>query len=91
MPARRTGGCTSFLTEGIREVVYTDEYGAEQNPTIWLLDRGAGDVDNNDFMAARQVQDRGGRASAPVRCGPVREWDAARLYRAEEDDRWRAR
>ncbi len=43
-----------FLTEGIREVVYTDEYGAEQNPTIWLLDRR--DVDNNDFMAARQVQ-----------------------------------
>ena len=43
-----------FLTRGIREVVYTDEYGAERNPTIWLLDRR--DVEKNDFMAARQVQ-----------------------------------
>jgi len=44
----------TFLTEGIREVVYTDEYGAEQNPTIWLLDRR--NAENNDFMAARQVR-----------------------------------
>jgi type I restriction enzyme R subunit len=43
-----------FLTEGIREVVYTDEFGAERNPTVWLLDRR--DVEKNDFMAARQVQ-----------------------------------
>jgi len=43
-----------FLTRGIREVTYTDEYGAERNPTIWLLDRR--NPENNDFMAARQVQ-----------------------------------
>ena len=43
-----------FLTRGIRSVIYTDEYGAEQNPTIWLIDRR--NVENNDFMAARQVQ-----------------------------------
>jgi type I restriction enzyme R subunit len=43
-----------FLTRGIREIVYIDEYGAEQNPTIWLLDRR--NVRNNDFMAARQVR-----------------------------------
>ena len=27
-----------YLTQGIRSVVYTDEYGAEQNPTIRLID-----------------------------------------------------
>jgi len=43
-----------FLTRGIRSVTYTDEYGAERNPTIWLLDRR--NPENNDFMAARQVQ-----------------------------------
>src|SRR5580704_15870456 len=43
-----------FLTRGIRSVTYTDEYGAERNPTIWLLDRR--NVENNDFMAARQVR-----------------------------------
>jgi type I restriction enzyme, R subunit len=43
-----------FLTRGIRSVAYTDEYGAERNPTIWLLDRRNGG--NNDFMAVRQVQ-----------------------------------
>ena len=43
-----------FLARGIRSVTYTDEYGAERNPTIWLLDRR--NVENNDFMAARQVQ-----------------------------------
>jgi type I restriction enzyme R subunit len=43
-----------FLTRGIRSVTYTDEYGAERNPTIWLLDRRI--PENNDFMAARQVQ-----------------------------------
>ena len=43
-----------LLTRGIRSVTYTDEYGAERNPTIWLLDRR--NVENNDFMAAHQVQ-----------------------------------
>ena len=43
-----------YLTKGIREIVYTDEYGAERNPTIWLLDRR--DIANNHFMAARQVE-----------------------------------
>src|SRR6266567_4444667 len=42
-----------FLTRGIRSVVYTDEYGAERNPTVWLIDRR--DTENNDFMAAHQV------------------------------------
>ena len=42
-----------YLTKGIRSVVYTDEYGAEQNPTVWLIDRR--DADNNDFLAANQV------------------------------------
>jgi type I restriction enzyme, R subunit len=42
-----------FLTEGIR-APYTDEYGAEHNPTIWLIDKR--DSENNDFMAARQVR-----------------------------------
>ena len=42
-----------FLTRGIRSVTYTDEYGAEQNPTIWLVDRR--DITNNDFLAANQV------------------------------------
>ena len=27
-----------YLTEGIRSVVYTDEHGAEHNPTIRLID-----------------------------------------------------
>ena len=42
-----------YLTRGIRSVVYTDEYGAEHNPTVWLIDRR--DPDNNDFLAANQV------------------------------------
>ena len=42
-----------FLTRGIRSVTYTDEYGAERNPTIWLINRR--DPENNDFMAAHQV------------------------------------
>src|SRR5260370_5761929 len=42
-----------YLTKGIRNVVYNDEYGAEQNPTVWLIDRR--DPDNNDFLAANQV------------------------------------
>ena len=43
-----------YMTEGIREIVYTDAYGAEHNPTVWLIDRRH--PENNDFMAARQVQ-----------------------------------
>jgi len=42
-----------YLTRGIRSVVYADDYGAEQNPTIRLID--AHDVFNNDFLVANQV------------------------------------
>src|SRR6266851_8932741 len=42
-----------YLTKGIRSVVYTDAYGAEQNPTIHLLDPR--DPYANDFLAANQV------------------------------------
>ncbi len=42
-----------YLTKGIRSVVYTDVYGADQNPTIRLID--ARDPYNNDFLAANQV------------------------------------
>jgi type I restriction enzyme, R subunit len=42
-----------YLTKGIRSVVYTDAYGAEQNPTIRLIDLR--DPFNNDFLAANQV------------------------------------
>jgi len=42
-----------YLTRGIRSVVYTDEYGVEQNPMVWLIDRR--NPDNNDFLAANQV------------------------------------
>jgi type I restriction enzyme, R subunit len=42
-----------FLTRGIRSVLYTDEYGAERNPTVWLIDQR--DPEKNDFMAAHQV------------------------------------
>jgi type I restriction enzyme R subunit len=42
-----------YLTKGIRSVVYTDAYGAEQNPTIYLLDRR--DPYANDFLAVNQV------------------------------------
>ena len=41
------------LTKGIRSIVYTDEYGAEQNPTVWLIDRR--DPENNDFLVANQA------------------------------------
>jgi type I restriction enzyme R subunit len=41
-----------YLTKGIR-LSYTDEYGAEQHPTIHLLDRA--DPYRNDFLAVRQV------------------------------------
>ncbi len=42
-----------YLTEGIRSVVYTDEHGAEHNPTIRLIDYA--DPHANDFLAANQV------------------------------------
>jgi type I restriction enzyme R subunit len=42
-----------FLTRGIRSVVYTDEYGAEQNPTIQLIERT--NPFANDFLAVNQV------------------------------------
>src|SRR5262249_20594714 len=42
-----------YLTGGIRSVVYTDEHGAEQNPTIRLIDYT--NAYANDFLAANQV------------------------------------
>jgi type I restriction enzyme R subunit len=42
-----------YLTQGIRSVVYTDEHGAEHNPTIRLIDYG--DPYANAFLAANQV------------------------------------
>ncbi len=42
-----------YLTAGIRSVVYTDEHGAEHNPTIHLIDNA--DPYTNDFLAANQV------------------------------------
>jgi len=42
-----------FMTRGIRSVVYTDEFGAEQNPTIRLIDTR--DPYSNDFLVANQV------------------------------------
>jgi type I restriction enzyme R subunit len=42
-----------YLTRGIRGVVFADEYGAEQNPTVWLIDRT--DPFGNDFLAVNQV------------------------------------
>lgn len=41
-----------YLTQGIRSVVYIDEFGAEQNPTIKLF--GADPADN-DWLAVNQV------------------------------------
>ncbi|MBI1758931.1 MAG: type I restriction endonuclease subunit R [Actinobacteria bacterium] len=43
----------TLLTTGIRSVVYTDEHGAEHNPTIRLVDLR--DVTANDYLAANQV------------------------------------
>ena len=47
-----------LLTKGIRSVTFTDDYGAERNPTIWLVDKR--NPENNDFMAARQVEVKDG-------------------------------
>ena len=43
-----------FLTKGIRSVVWTDAFGAEQNPTIRLIDT-RDPLRNNDFLAVNQV------------------------------------
>ncbi|MEV0623562.1 type I restriction endonuclease subunit R [Nonomuraea sp. NPDC050404] len=43
-----------YLTNGVRSVVYTDAFGAEQNPTVHLVDRRQPYA--NDFLAARQVR-----------------------------------
>jgi type I restriction enzyme, R subunit len=42
-----------YLTGGLRSVVYADEHGAEQNPTIQLIDYA--NPEANDFLAANQV------------------------------------
>jgi type I restriction enzyme R subunit len=42
-----------FMTRGIRTVVYTDEHGAEHNPTVTLVDYR--DPEANDFLAVNQV------------------------------------
>ncbi|MFC0039631.1 type I restriction endonuclease subunit R [Actinomadura rayongensis] len=42
-----------YLTDGIRGISYVDEYGAEQHPTVHLIDRS--DPYRNDFVAANQV------------------------------------
>lgn len=41
-----------YLTHGIRKVVYTDSFGAEQNPTIRVI---GGDPADNDWLAVNQV------------------------------------
>ncbi|MEU0519489.1 type I restriction endonuclease subunit R [Streptosporangium sp. NPDC006007] len=43
-----------YLTKGVRSVVYTDEFGSAQNPTIRLIDRRR--PYGNDFLAVRQVR-----------------------------------
>lgn len=43
----------ALMTRGVRNVVYTDEQGAEHNPTVKLVDFQ--DPDNNNFLAANQV------------------------------------
>lgn len=42
-----------YLTSGIRGISYVDEYGAEQHPTVHLINRA--DPYRNDFLAVRQV------------------------------------
>jgi type I restriction enzyme R subunit len=49
-----------FMVKGVRSVVYTDEHGAEQNPTIRLVDHR--ELGNNDFLVANQVDVRDGDA-----------------------------
>ena len=49
----RTYQVHQYLTQGIRSVVYTDEHGAEHNPTIRMIDYA--DPYANDFLAANQV------------------------------------
>ncbi len=42
-----------YLTEGIHNVVYADEHGAEHNPVIRLI--GCADPSAKDFLAVNQV------------------------------------
>jgi len=42
-----------WMVKGIRSIVYTDEHGAEHNPTIRLIDFS--DEDANDYLVANQV------------------------------------
>jgi type I restriction enzyme R subunit len=42
-----------FLTRGVRSVMYTDDFGAEHNPTVRLMDMR--DVRRNTYLAVRQV------------------------------------
>ena len=41
-----------YLTKGLRSIVYTDDYGAEHNPTVRLL---GDDPADNDWLAVNQV------------------------------------
>ncbi|PKV98974.1 type I restriction endonuclease subunit R [Nocardia fluminea] len=43
----------SYLTDGIRSVTYTDEFGAEHNPTVHIVNLA--DHDRNTYRAVRQV------------------------------------
>ncbi|MBA9002818.1 type I restriction endonuclease subunit R [Thermomonospora cellulosilytica] len=42
-----------YLTQGIRGISYVDEFGAEQHPTVHLINRR--DPYRNEFLAVRQV------------------------------------
>ncbi|MFI9536805.1 type I restriction endonuclease subunit R [Nocardia fusca] len=42
-----------YLTDGIRSVTYTDEFGAQHNPTVRIVDLA--DHDRNTYRAVRQV------------------------------------
>ncbi|MFI0445121.1 type I restriction endonuclease subunit R [Actinomadura sp. 6N118] len=42
-----------YLTQGIRDVSYVDEFGVEQHPTVYLIDFT--EPYDNDFLAVRQV------------------------------------
>ncbi|MGW0325532.1 type I restriction endonuclease subunit R [Nocardia sp. NPDC003183] len=42
-----------YLTDGIRSVTYTDEFGAQHNPTVRIVDLA--DRDKNTYRAVRQV------------------------------------
>jgi type I restriction enzyme R subunit len=50
-----------FLAKGIRSVTYTDEFGAEQNPTVWLV-APPKDLALNDYLVVNQVTVTDGEA-----------------------------